>query len=110
MDKHPEALDATLPRHVYGLWWLDGHYDAEDPARLALETMKDDVATRGGDLPGYQADPLGETLRAVEAMGGDRAFAADYSSLMEAMVFGEKPAFDDAMAFVRGFAGRVAAG
>lgn len=105
-----EDLDPTLPRHVYDLSRLDGHYDAEDAARLALETMKDDAATRGGDFPAYQADPLGETLRAVEAMGGDRAFAADYSILMDAMVYGEKPAFDDAMAVVRGFAGRVEAG
>ncbi|HZZ30533.1 MAG TPA: nucleotidyl transferase AbiEii/AbiGii toxin family protein [Phenylobacterium sp.] len=104
-----EDLDPTLPRDVYDLSRLDGHYDAQDAARLALETMKDDAATRGGDFPAYQADPLGETLRAVEATCGDRAFAADYSILMDAMVYGEKPAFDDAMAVVRGFAGRVEA-
>jgi predicted nucleotidyltransferase component of viral defense system len=101
-----EALDSTLPRHVYDLSRLDGHYDAEDAARLALDTMKDDAATRGGDFPAYQADPLGETLRAVGAMASHRAFAADYSILMDAMVYGDKPAFDDAMAVVRGLAGR----
>jgi predicted nucleotidyltransferase component of viral defense system len=105
-----EALDSTLPRHVYDLSRLDGRYDAEDATRLALETMKDDAATRGGNFPAYQADPLGETLRAVEAMAGDRAFAADYSILMDAMVYGDKPVFDDAMAVVRGLAARVAAG
>ena len=105
-----EALDPTLPRHVYDLSRLDGHYDAEDAARLALETMKDDAATRGGDFPAYQADPLAETLRAVEAITGDRAFAVNYSSLMDAMVYGERPAFVDAMAVVRGLADRVAEG
>ena len=104
-----ETLDSTLPRHVYDLSRLEDHYDAEDAARLALETMNDDAATRGGDFPAYQADPLAETLRAVEAMAGDRAFAADYSRLMDAMVYGERPAFNDAMAVVRGLADRVAA-
>ena len=105
-----EELDRTLPRHVYDLSRLDGHYDSEDSASLALETVKDDAATRGGDFPAYQADPLAETLRAVETMAVDRAFAANYSILMDAMVYGEKPAFDDAMAVVRGLADRVAAG
>lgn len=104
-----ESLDATLPRHIYDLSRLDGRYDADDAARLAIETMKDDAATRGGDFPAYQADPLAETLRAVQAMADDRAFAANYSILMDAMVYGEKPAFDDAMAVVHGFADRVAA-
>jgi predicted nucleotidyltransferase component of viral defense system len=104
------ALDPTLPRHVYDLSRLHGHYDAEDAARLALETMQDDAATRGGDFPAYQADPLGQTLLAVDVMANRRDFAALYSILMDEMVYGEKPAFDDAMAVVRGFAGRVEAG
>lgn len=105
-----QALDPTLPRHVYDLSRLEGQYDADDAARLALETMKDDAATRGGDFPAYQADPLGETLRAAQAMASDRGFAANYSILMDAMVYGEKPGFEDATAVVRGFAARVAAG
>jgi hypothetical protein len=103
-------LDPALPRHVYDLSRLDGRYDIEDAACLALETMKDDAATRGDDFPAYQADPLGETLRAVESMAGDRTFAAHYSVLMQAMVYGDKPAFEDAMAVVRGLADRVVAG
>lgn len=105
-----EALDPTLPRHVYDLSRLAGHYNDGDAARLALETMKDDAATRGGDFPAYQVDPLKETLRAVETMAGRRDFSADYRRLMDGMVYGDKPAFDDAMAVVQGFADRVAAG
>ena len=105
-----QALDPTLPRHVYDLSRLDGHYDAEDAARLALETMKDDAATRGDDFPAYRADPLEQTLQAVAAMAVDRAFAAQYSILMEAMVYGDKPTFEDATAVVQGFADRLAAG
>jgi hypothetical protein len=103
-----EELDRTLPRHVYDLSRLDGHYDAEDAARLAHETMKDDAVTRG--YPAYQADPLAETLQAIEVMAGRREFAALYSILMDEMVYGEKPAFDNAMAVVRRLADRVAAG
>lgn len=103
-----QALDPTLPRHVYDLSRLEGHYDAEDAARLAVETMKDDAATRGEDFPAYQTDPLAETMRAVEIMAGHRAFAAHYSILMDGMVYGDKPSFDDATAVVQGFAGRLA--
>jgi predicted nucleotidyltransferase component of viral defense system len=105
-----ETLDSTLPRHVYDLARLNGHYDAEDAAVLAFETMKDDAATRGDDFPAYQADPLGETLRAVETIASHRAFSAEYSNLMGAMVYGDKPTFVDAMMVVRKFADRVAAG
>jgi hypothetical protein len=105
-----QPLDPTLSRHVHDLSRLEGHYDAEDAAQLALETMKDDAATRGDDFPAYEADPLGETLRAVEAMAIDREFAAQYWTLMEAKVYGDKPAFEGAMAVVGGFAARVAAG
>jgi predicted nucleotidyltransferase component of viral defense system len=105
-----EALDPTLPRHVYDLSRLNGHYDAKDAAGLAIETMKDDAATRGGSFPAYQADPLGETLRAVETMATHRAFSAEYSNLMDAMVYGDKPAFEDAMEVVRGFAARMQLG
>jgi predicted nucleotidyltransferase component of viral defense system len=104
-----EELDQTLPRHVYDLSRLAGQYDDEDAARLALETMKDDAATRGGDFPAYQADPLQETLRAVETMSSRRDFIADYANLMDGMVYGDKPTFDDAMAVVQGLADRVAA-
>lgn len=105
-----QALDPTLPRHVYDLARLNGHYDVEDAAGLALGTMKDDAATRGGDFPAYKTDPLTETLRAVEAMAGHPEFAAQYLRLMEEMVYGDKPTFDEAAAVVREFADRLSAG
>lgn len=104
-----EALYPTLPRHVYDLARLNGHYDPGDAGRLAIETMQDDAATRGGDFPAYQADPLGETLRAVETMGDHREFAAQYAMLMDGMVYGDKPTFEDAIAVVREIANRLAA-
>jgi len=101
------ALDPTLARHVYDLSRLDGHYDAEDAARLALETMQDDAATRGGEFPAYQADPLGETLRAVAIMAGNPEFAAAYSRLLDDMVYGVKPEFGEAIEAVQSFAKRL---
>jgi predicted nucleotidyltransferase component of viral defense system len=105
-----QALDPTLPRHVYDLARLAGHYDAEDAAELALDTMKDDASTRGDDFPAYQADPLGETLKAVDTMAAHREFSAQYSSLMETMVYGEKPSFDAAMGAVQSFRDRLTRG
>ena len=103
-----KELDSTLPRHVYDLSRLDGQYDAEDAARLALETMREDATTRGADFPAYQVDPLAETLRAVDTMTSHCDFMAHYSTLMKDMVYGEQPRFEDAMAVVRGIADRIA--
>jgi hypothetical protein len=105
-----EALDPTLPRHVYDLSRLDGQYDAEDAASLALEIMTDEAVTRGGEFPGYLANPLRETLKAVATMAVHGPFSAQYSSLMEDMVYGDKPEFKDAMVIVQNFADRVRIG
>ncbi len=94
--------DPTLVRHVYDLFQLDGHYDPEDAAVLARETMTADVA-RGHDA--YKIDPLAETLRVVERMGADAEFRGGYERLMVEMVYGDKPNFDAAMAVLNGFAG-----
>jgi hypothetical protein len=102
-----QELDPTLPRHVYDLSCLDGSYDAEDAARLALETMRGDAATRGADFPAYREDPLGETMRSVGTMTSDCAFKANYLKLMEDMVYGDQPEFEDAMAVVQGIADRL---
>ena len=41
-------------------------------------------------------------------MASRRDFMAHYANLMDGMVYGDKPAFDDAIAVVRVFADRVA--
>ncbi len=102
-----QELDPTLPRHVYDLSRLDGRYDAEDAARLALETMREDAATRGDAFPAYRDDPLKETMRAVGTMTSHCAFKANYSKLMEDMVYRDQPEFEDAMAVVQGIADRL---
>lgn len=103
-------LDPTLPRHVYDLARLDGHFAIEDAAALALETMKADAATRGDEFPAYQADPLAETVRAVAAMSSHEEFAERYARLLDEMVYGDRPAFDKAMAVVQALMNGVAAG
>ncbi len=105
-----DKLDWTLPRHVYDLSRLDGRYDVEDAAKLVLENMQDDAKTRGGDFPAYQADPLGQTLLAVEAMASNLEFSAGYAALMGDMVYGAKPRFEEAMAVVRAIASRLSDG
>lgn len=102
-------LDHTLVRHIYDISRMDGHYDAEEAAKLALETMKADAESRGDDYPDYKVDPKAETLRAYDAMSKDAAFADSYAKLLGEMVYGEKPSFEKAFGAVQRFADRVRA-
>jgi predicted nucleotidyltransferase component of viral defense system len=96
--------DDTLVRHIYDLSRLDGHYDPEDGVVLARETMAIDAEQRG--YAAYKADPLTETRLTVTRMTSDEGVRRDYDSLMDGMVYGEKPSFETAMAVLQGFAGR----
>jgi predicted nucleotidyltransferase component of viral defense system len=87
--------DDTLVRHLYDLAQLDGHYDADDCATLAKESVEADVE-RGYDA--YRADPFGETKRTVARMATDASVRADFDKLMADMVYGNKPSFEDAIA------------
>jgi hypothetical protein len=67
------------------------HYDAEAVAALAHEVMLADAKTRGDNFPAWQQDPLGETLRAIEAIAKDDVFEVGYANFTRDMVYGEKP-------------------
>ena len=96
--------DPTLVRHVYDLMRLDGRYDLDDAAALALETMASDT-DRGHAA--YKADPLAETLLTTDRLWRDEAFATDYANLMRDMVYGDRPSFSDAIAAVQSFGARL---
>lgn len=98
-------LDPTLVRHVYDLFRLEGHYDADEAVLLAHDVMKADVE-RGYDA--YKADPLAETRLTAERLAGDADFRDGYDSLMANMVYGDQPDFELAMAVFARFAGRMA--
>jgi hypothetical protein len=92
-----EGRDLTLVRHVYDLHLIRGEYDAADIATLAREIMADETQSRADDFPAYQADPLAETLKAIEGIAADAAFAKGYGDFCRDMVYGEKPDFATAI-------------
>ncbi len=100
-------LDHTLVRHVYDLSRMDGHYNADEAAAIALETMKAEGESRADDYPDYKADPRAETIRAYETMSKDPKFAEDYGKFLGDMVYGERPEFGAAFDAVQRFVERV---
>lgn len=100
-------LDHTLVRHVYDLSRMDGHFDADEAAAIALETMKAEAESRAEDYPAYKADPKAETLRAYELMSKDEKFAENYTKLLGDLVYGERPEFASAFEKIQRFAERI---
>jgi len=92
-----EVRDPTLVRHIYDLHVIREHYDAMEVATLAVDVMKADAATRGDRFPKWQNDPLGETIRAIDGIAGDKVFATGYANFLRDMVYGEAPDFRSAM-------------
>lgn len=96
-----EKRDPTLVRHLYDLHALRDHYDAANVARLAREIMNTDAALHGSDFPAYQADPLGETLKAIDGIAASSDYAADYATFRRDMVYGEGADFETAVATLK---------
>lgn len=92
-----EERDPTLARHIYDLHAIREEYDAAEVAALAHEVMMADAKTRGDRFPAWQKDPLGETIRAIEAIPKDKVFVDGYANFQRDMVYGDKPDFDTAM-------------
>jgi hypothetical protein len=93
-----ETRNPTLVRHVYDLHVIREHYDFADVAILAREIMIDDAKTYGRDFPAYEANPLAETLKAIDGIGADDAFANNYATFRRDMVYGRAPDFETAVA------------
>lgn len=102
-----KSRDPTLMRHVYDLHIIQQHYDATNAAALAREIMVADAALRGGKFPAYQKDPVAETLKAVDRIVRDDAYAAAYAEFRRDMVYGDAPEFAVAVGALRTLAGRL---
>ena len=92
-----QARDPTLPRHIYDLHVIRDGFDAGDVAALAREVMAADAQLRGRNYPAYEIDPLAESIKAVDAIVADAAFAASYATFQRDMVYGEAPDFKAAI-------------
>ncbi len=47
--------------------------------------------------PAYATDIAAESRKALEGLGNDAIYRRRYAAFMAAMVYGEKPAFEEAM-------------
>ena len=92
-----QQRDPTLVRHVLDLHAICEQYDPGEVAALAREIMIDDAQTYGKDFPAYQADPLTETLKAINGIAADQGFGRDYAAFRRDMVYGEAPDFQTAV-------------
>lgn len=81
------ARDATLIRHVYDLHVIRRHCNSAEVAALARTIMPHDAEVFGHQCPAYRADPLAETLRAVQALTADEGYARCYADFRRAMVY-----------------------
>jgi Nucleotidyl transferase AbiEii toxin, Type IV TA system len=99
-----QKRDPTLARHIYDLHVIREQYDAADVAGLAREIMVDDAKTYGRDFPAYEANPLAETLKAIEGIAADADFAKNYATFQRDMVYGEGLDFATAMGTLKGLA------
>ncbi len=103
-----DRRDPTLVRHIYDLHVIREQYDAADVAALAREVMVADVALRGKEFPAYEADPVGETLKAVEGIATDAEFRTAYANFCRDMVYGDDvPDFDTAVGTLKTLAQRL---
>jgi Nucleotidyl transferase AbiEii toxin, Type IV TA system len=96
-----DARDTTLVRHLYDLHMIRDHYDAAEVAALALEIMKADAKIHSRDFPAYAADPLAETLKAMDGIAANADYAADYAAFSRGMVYGETADFTTAIATLK---------
>lgn len=92
--------DPTLVRHIYDLHVIREHYDPHEVAELARDVMAADAESRGKEFPAYGADPLGETLRAVEGLAAGGNFSEFYDRLLRDLVYGDRCAYEAAIASV----------
>lgn len=106
-----DKRDPTLVRHLYDLHVIRGQYDTADVAGLAREVMAADADLRGKEFPAYGADPVAETLKAVEGIAADAEYRTAYAEFCRNMVYGDNvPEFDTAVATFKELAHHVEQG
>jgi Nucleotidyl transferase AbiEii toxin, Type IV TA system len=99
--------DPTLVRHIYDLHVTSAYYDATEVAQLAREIMPRDAEEFGIRYPTYRENPVEEMRRALAALETEHHFAQRCTEFLQLMVYGVKPAFDEAMATIDSLVGRL---
>jgi predicted nucleotidyltransferase component of viral defense system len=99
--------DPTLVRHLHDLHALREQYDPAEAASLAREVMLADAEAYGNQFPAYREDPMRETLRAVEGLAADPAYARRYGEFQRLMVYGENESYSDCIETFRNWASQI---
>src|SRR5262249_35920060 len=81
--------DEALVRHLYDLHVIRTRYDPAEVAALAREIMPHDAEVFGNQFPAYRANPLVETLRAMQALAADPGYGSRYAAFCRNMVYGD---------------------
>jgi len=94
-------------RHIYDLHMIREHIDLSVVAALARNIAVDDAREFRNRYPAYEADISGETSKALAALRADPMRRRRYDDFVRAMVYGERPGFDEALATVNELAQAV---
>ena len=94
------ASDPALVRHIYDLHMMRDHLDMGTVATLAGDIAASDAREFGNQYPAYEKDIAGETRKALDTLRADPLHRRRYELFLADMVYGEKPAFEDALATV----------
>jgi hypothetical protein len=89
--------DPALVRHIYDLHMMLPHVDADAVSTLAADIAKRDAEEFRNQYPAYAADIAGESAKALTALATDGVYRHRYSAFIEAMVYGERPSFEEAL-------------
>ena len=92
--------DPALVRHIYDLHMMRAHLDPAAVAALARSIAETDAQEFHNQYPAYAADIAGETRKALDALRTDPLHRRRYDDFVAAMVYGERPSFDEAFATV----------
>jgi len=82
--------DATLVRHIYDLHVARNRYDPVEVASLLHAIMLADAEAYGNQFPAYRANPMAETLRAVDGLANDPTYSQRYEEFQRDMVYGDR--------------------
>ncbi|TWB21127.1 nucleotidyl transferase AbiEii/AbiGii toxin family protein [Nitrospirillum bahiense] len=97
---HSRDADPALVRHIYDLHMIRAQIDAEAAGRLAAEIARADAEAFANQYPAYRDDIAGETRKALDAIRTAPLFRERYERFLAAMVYGERPGFEEAVGTV----------
>lgn len=92
--------DPTLVRHIHDLHMIRDHIDGSAAIALIRDIAAQDAEEFAAQHPAYRDDIAGETWKALAFLRDDPSVRDRHERFVEAMVYGERSSFNEAMATV----------